>query len=79
MFPSKFPILFWLQSLGVMVISGLVIIFLSNPLGLLGLLLLPEVPLVNEQPSLEQLMEAHQAGDDDPGYNESKAGFLSER
>lgn len=46
MFPSKTPSLYVLQLLGVLGLSLAVLLVTSNPLALLGLMFIPQFPLV---------------------------------
>jgi len=53
MFPSKNPLQYILMTLGVCAIILLTLYFTHNPLAMLGIMLLPQVPIVARDPLSE--------------------------
>jgi hypothetical protein len=49
MFASKTPLIFILQILAVIFLSTMVLLITENPLAIIGLMFLPQIPLINGQ------------------------------
>lgn len=63
-------------NLAIVVLIGLIIWLTSNPLAIMGLLLLQQAPILQSPEQMLQAMAEAQDGDEDPEYNESQGGFL---
>jgi hypothetical protein len=58
MFPSKFPVPVLLHMVGIIAAVLAVVLYLGNPLGLFGLMLMPSVPIMSNDEGDDLLVDA---------------------